>query len=39
VSTGLKRLRDRVPAGLEPVVKRLARVAPLRAAYRTATHR
>ena len=39
VSNGVQRLRNRVPAGLEPVVKRLARVAPLRAAYRSVTHR
>ena len=32
---GLRGLRRRVPNSLEPVVERLARVGPLRAAYRT----
>ena len=32
---GLRGLRRRVPGSLEPVVRRLARVGPLRAAYRT----
>lgn len=37
--SGIKRLRARVPAGLEPVVRRLAYVGPLREAYRRATRR
>ena len=32
---GLRGLRRRVPGSLEPVVKRLARVGPLKTAYRT----
>ena len=38
-TSGLRSLRRRVPSSLEPVVRRLAQVGPLREAYRKVTSR